>query len=202
MSDQNLDLASILNALFGSNPATPESRALRQARDARWAQMLPNWPAKALGGYPSASPDDVFAVMGATRSLGGMSRLPSSSSLAIPDAPPLEIMNKNARVESVPIASTRATQPRMEWGNFKKGKHPEPLFREYADKPVAVRKENGEYLIFDGHHRTVSAANKGEKYLDMYVVDAKTYAPELAGRPPAAQTISDEELLRALSGGN
>jgi hypothetical protein len=158
--------------------------------------------------YAAKSFDSVMLPPGARMAspefggIGVEKYLPQSSSLAIPEAPSLDIMNKYSRVESVPLDSARATQRQMQWGDFNEGKHPGPLIKGFEDKPVAVRREDGEYLIFDGHHRAAKAKNLGAKTMDMYVIDAKTYAPELAGRKPAPQTISDDDLLRELMGGN
>ena len=124
--------------------------------------------------------------------------LPSGSSLAVPPAPTLDNMKSLSKVESVPLSSVKNTQDKMDWDKFNKGEHPAPLIKGYEDKPIAVKKENGEYLIFDGHHRSVKAINDGQKNMDMYVVNAKDYAPEFAGRKAAKSNISDDELLKQL----
>lgn len=124
--------------------------------------------------------------------------LPSGSSLVVPPAPTLDNMKNLAKVENVPLSSVKNTQNKMDWDKFNKGEHPAPLIKGYEDKPIAVRKENGEYLIFDGHHRSVKAINDGQKNMDMYVVNAKDYAPEFAGRKAAKSDISDDELLKQL----
>jgi hypothetical protein len=126
--------------------------------------------------------------------------LPSSSSLATPPAPSIEDMVRASRVESVPLAQARGTQPKMGWDKFDAGEHPGPLLKGYEDMPVAVRREDGEYLIFDGHHRSAKAISDGASSMNMYVIDAKKYAPEFAGRRPAPQTVSDDDLLDALKG--
>lgn len=131
-------------------------------------------------------------------SLGMGGRLPSSQSLNTPPVPTPEQLSKLGRIETVPLSQARATQSKMDWEKFGKGEHPPELVKGYTDKPVAVRREDGEYLIFDGHHRTQSAIEKGANSMDMYVIDARDYAPYAAGRKPAAQSISDEELLRLL----
>ena len=140
-----------------------------------------------LAGKPAAKP-------------GGS--LPHSSSLAVPPAPSLPDMARASRVEKVPLSQVRGTQPKMDWEKFNAGEHPAPLLEKYADKPVAVRREDGEYLIFDGHHRAVRASENGQSALDMYVIDAKDYAPEFAGRKPQPSspkwTQADDDLLREL----
>jgi hypothetical protein len=103
-----------------------------------------------------------------------------------------------SRVESVPLSQARGTQPKMQWEKFDAGESPLPLIDGYTDKPVAVRREDGEYLIFDGHHRAVKAIDNGSNNMQMHVIDAKDYAPEFAGRKPAPDTISTDDLLKML----
>jgi len=110
-------------------------------------------------------------------------RLPSSNSLVLPDAPTPEQMRAASRIERVPLASARRTQNNMDWERFDRGDSPGELVAGFGDRPVAVRREDGEYLIFDGNHRTVRAAEGGADDLEMYVIDAKDYAPDMAGRP-------------------
>lgn len=125
--------------------------------------------------------------------------LQSSNSLNLPDAPTKEIMAAKSRVEDVPLDMVRGTQSKMDWDMFARGESPGALIDGYGDKPVAVRREDGEFLIFDGHHRAALAASEGKASLDMHVVDAKDYAPDRAGRKPSAQQgMSDDELLREL----
>jgi hypothetical protein len=124
--------------------------------------------------------------------------LPSSASLATPPAPSIDDMVRASRIEAVPLTQARGTQPKMNWDKFNAGEHPPPMIKGYEDLPVAVRREDGEYLIFDGHHRTVKAFNEGAATHNMHVIDAKNYAPEFAGRKPAAPSISHDDLLRLL----
>lgn len=125
--------------------------------------------------------------------------LPFSESLSLPPAPSVEQLQSLARVEKVPLAQARATNS-LQWERFDAGDHPPPMAEGFSDRPIAVRKENGEYLIYDGHHRIALAASKGLDEVDMYVVDAKDYAPMDAGRKPQSSnpSISDDELLRML----
>jgi hypothetical protein len=127
------------------------------------------------------------------------SKLPYGESLSIPEAPNKEQLKKHGRIEKVFLNKVRGTQPKMDWENFESGKHPKELIEGYADKPVAVRKENGEYLIYDGHHRTVLAIDSGKKHIDMHVIDAKNYAPEFAGKKPAKDKMTTDDLLKELS---
>jgi hypothetical protein len=125
--------------------------------------------------------------------------LPKSSSLATPPAPSAADMAR-ARVEVVPLSQARSTQSKMDWDRFESGKHPPPLLQNYADRPVAVRREDGEYLIFDGHHRSAKAMHNGTPEMEMYVINAKDYAPEFAGRKPAKYDPAEiEALASALS---
>jgi hypothetical protein len=128
-------------------------------------------------------------------------RLPSSASLNTPPAPTASDMARSSKVEDVPLSQARSTQSKMEMDRFNKGDHPPALISGYEDKPVAVRREDGEYLIFDGHHRAVTAMRQGHETMAMHVIDAKDYAPAFAGRKPAPPkwTSADDELLRELT---
>lgn len=88
----------------------------------------------------------------------------------------------------------------MNWEANKRGEYAQPLFEGFVDKPVAVRKETGEYIVLDGNHRSVNALNRGDKSLEMYVIDAKDYAPAYAGRKPAVDNTDTDALLKALLG--
>jgi hypothetical protein len=146
-----------------------------------------------VAGVPMRAGD---ALLGA----GPIRRLPSSSSLATPPAPTMEDMLRASRIEAVPLSQARGTQSKMQWDKFEAGDHPPPMLQNYADKPVAVRREDGEYLIFDGHHRTAKAMGDGADKLDMYVINAKDYAPEFAGRKTVQDSTDLDELLRQLMG--
>jgi len=128
-------------------------------------------------------------------------RLPSSDTLFVPSPPTKELLDKHSRIESVPLNKAKATQSKMEWNKFNSGKYGEPLAKGYEKHPIAVRKKNGEYLIYDGHHRTVLAKNSGESHLPMHVIDADKYAPESAGRveKPTRWSNDDDDLLRQLT---
>lgn len=128
-------------------------------------------------------------------------RLPASEYLNRPEIPTKEILDQYSRVEDVPLDMVRSHQKKMEWEKFKAGDHPGERFDGYADKPVAVRLENGEYLIHDGNHRTVMAINEGKKSLPMTVVDAKKYDPANAGRKAAKVTKGEvDDLMAELTG--
>lgn len=131
---------------------------------------------------------------------GVRGRLPASSSLDKPLPPTAEDMARASRIEAVPLSQARGTQTKMYWDEFDAGKHPAPLLDKYADLPVAVRREDGEFLLMDGHHRAYRALSDGAKDMKMYVIDAKDYAPWAAGKPAVQQKWgpSDDELLRAL----
>lgn len=108
--------------------------------------------------------------------------LPTSENLNMPEIPTKNLMDKFSKIESVPLSSVRAGQSKMNWDDFNKGKHPEPLIKGYEDKPVAIKLRNGEYIIQDGHHRTVNEINKNKNAMEMYVIDAEKYDPVNAGR--------------------
>jgi len=149
-----------------------------------------------LGSMPMPRP---FGSLG----MGGMGRpsnLPFSESLSLPPAPSSSQLRSMGRIESVPLEQARATNS-LQWDRFNSGDHPPPMAEGFSDKPIAVRKENGEYLIYDGHHRTALEASKGRNSMDMYVIDARDFAPADAGRkPPAAPKWSsaDDDLMREL----
>lgn len=144
-----------------------------------------------LGSMPIPRPSGSIGMGGRPKNL------PFSDSLSIPPAPTPDLVSRFGRIESVPISKAKATNP-LQWERFDSGDHPPELVPGFGDKPVAVRKENGEYLIFDGHHRTALAASNGKDAVEMYVIDAKDYAPSHAGRKSAPQSMTDEELLMAL----
>ena len=146
--------------------------------------------------------------------------LPFPDSLNIPTPPSRADMDRHSRRVDVPLHTARATQTAMDWRRPGERTNPGPLVPGYEDAPVAVRKETGEHLIFDGHHRTVSAINSGRQTMPMHVIDAKHYDPENAGRPPMRHGIdakhydpenagrppmrhgmSDEEMLAELRPG-
>lgn len=142
----------------------------------------------------------VGAVRGTARQ---RTSLPESERLTTPRPPTSEELATKGRVESVPLSEVRATQSTMQWDRFNKGDHPPPIVKGFEDKPVAVKTENGEYLVFDGHHRTVKAMNAGQQTKDMYVIDAKAYDPANAGRKPKPSpkwSKADDDLLAELGG--
>lgn len=147
-----------------------------------------------LGSMPIPRPSGSIGMGGRPKNL------PFSGSLSMPPAPTPDLVSRFGRVESVPISKAKATNP-LQWERFDSGDHPPELVPGFGDKPVAVRKENGEYLIFDGHHRTALAASKGADSMEMYVIDAKDYAPADAGRKSSAPTkwsTADDDLMREL----
>lgn len=126
-----------------------------------------------------------------------LKNFPKSESLAIPPAPTLDVMKKLSRVENVNLDNVKSTN-KLDWDKFNKGEHPEELIKGYGDKPVAVKKENGEYLLYDGHHRSALARNSGSPQMEMYVIDAKNYAPEFAGKKSVKDNIDTDTLLKEL----
>jgi hypothetical protein len=129
---------------------------------------------------------------------GAQGMLPSPSSLTMPSVPTRENMQSFSRVESVPLANAVSFQSARKWDKFNKGEHPGELIQGYGDKPVALRLENGEYVIYDGNHRTDLALKAGQKDLPMNVIDVKSYDPAHAGRKPVASKMSDDDLLAEL----
>jgi predicted GNAT family acetyltransferase len=126
------------------------------------------------------------------------SKIPSPSSLTMPDVPTMEQMQKYGRVETVPLSKAVSFQSARNWDKFNKGEYSGDLVKGFGDKPLALRLENGEYIIYDGNHRTDLAMQAGKTELPMNVIDVKSYDPAHAGRKPVPPSISDDELLRSL----
>ena len=126
--------------------------------------------------------------------------LPDPSSLAMPLVPTVEQMKQYGRVEVVPLSKAVSFQKARDWEKFNAGKGAGDLVKGYGDKPLALRLENGEYVIYDGNHRTDLALQKGKTEMPMHVIDVKSYDSEVAGRKPAPSRISDDELLNMLLG--
>lgn len=130
----------------------------------------------------------------------GATGLPSPQSLTMPSVPTVEQMGKYGRTEVVPLSQAVSFQSARNWENFNAGKHPGDLVAGYGDKPLALRLETGEYVIYDGNHRTDLALQKGQTELPMYVIDVKSYDPTHAGRKPVPPSMTDDELLSSLLG--
>jgi hypothetical protein len=126
------------------------------------------------------------------------SKIPSPSSLTMPDVPTMEQMQKYGRVEVVPLSQAVSFQSARNWDKFNKGEYSGDLVKGFGDKPLALRLENGEYIIYDGNHRTDLAMQAGKTELPMNVIDVKSYDPAHAGRKPVPPSMSDDELLRSL----
>jgi hypothetical protein len=155
----------------------------------------------ALGGMGLAAVGMVPAVGDAVAK--GLKALPSSASLNIPTAPTVEQLAQYATLQPVPLDMARGSQPRMDWNKFNSGQYGEPMFPGYVDAPVAARRRDGEYIVYDGHHRSVKAMNEGSPEIPMYVIDASVYDPSNAGIAPHQAPMpnigmTDEELLREL----
>ncbi len=145
-----------------------------------------------------------MAERGALGMSGGrLKSLPSVESLQGLPHPSVQNLKDFSRLEAVDLSKARTLQDGrggMNWEGNAKGEYAPALFDGYGARPVAVRKETGEYVILDGNHRTVNAINRGDKNLEMHVIDAKEYAPRYAGVKPAPPSISDDELLKLLTG--
>jgi hypothetical protein len=126
--------------------------------------------------------------------------LPSPKSLTMPSVPTVEQMKQYGRTEVVPLSQAVSFQSARNWEKFNAGKGPGDLVAGYGDKPLALRLETGEYVIYDGNHRTDLALSKGKTELPMHVIDVKSYDPAHAGRKPVPDKISSDELLKMLLG--
>ena len=143
--------------------------------------------------------DSLIQKATATMAARNIDRLPSSEAMNFPDTPTPSQMQEFGRVERVPLNAARRTQNSMDWERFNRGESPGDLIAGYGDKPVAVRREDGEYLIYDGNHRAVRSIRSGGRDMEMYVIDAKDFAPDMAGRPRATVSRSEiDDLLREL----
>jgi hypothetical protein len=132
------------------------------------------------------------------KNLNKTAMLPSPSSLAMPSVPTVEQMKQYGRVETVPLSKAVSFQSARNWENFKAGKHPGDLVAGYGDKPLALRLETGEYVIYDGNHRTDLALQKGKTEMPMHVIDVKSYDPAHAGRKPVPPSMTTDELYNLL----
>jgi hypothetical protein len=124
---------------------------------------------------------------------GKKNSLPMSENLNWPRKPTEKEMRDLSKVSDVPLDMARGTQSKMYWDDFNANKgETAALLSGFEDMPVAARLENGEYIIFDGHHRTVKAIQDGKTNLKMHVIDAKKYDPENAGRKK--QPVKKEDV--------
>ena len=130
----------------------------------------------------------------------GKTGLPSPQSLTMPSVPTVDQMKKYGRTEVVPLSKAVSFQSARNWEKFNAKKGAGDLVSGYGDKPLALRLETGEYVIYDGNHRTDLALQKGQTELPMHVIDVKSYDPAHAGRKPVPPSMTDDELLNSLLG--
>jgi len=123
--------------------------------------------------------------------------IPSPSQLNLPRTPTKSEMERLSRVESVPLSQVRRGN-KLEWDKFNNGEYGAPLVDGYAGKPLAVKLENGEYVLLDGNHRSAKAFANGSTQMDMHVISAKAYDPSNAGRASSADSKGTDELMREL----
>ena len=147
----------------------------------------------------SIKPTGLLGVTSATKDVR-KTGIPSPQSLSMPLVPTVEQMKKYGRTEVVPLSKAVSFQSARNWEKFNAGKGPGDLVAGFGDKPLALRLETGEYVIYDGNHRTDLALQKGKTELPMHVIDVKSYDPEAAGRKPVKSKINDDELLNMLLG--
>lgn len=127
-----------------------------------------------------------------------VSILPQPSQLNKPRVPTASEMANLSRIEDVPLSAARAGQSQMAWAEQNAKKFADPLIDGFADRPVAIRLENGEYIIADGNHRAVRAFNEGRQTLPSYVIDAKAFDPANAGRRPINSNQSSDDIFSEL----
>jgi hypothetical protein len=124
-------------------------------------------------------------------------KLPLPDTFAIPRAPNETEMRIHSRIENVPLNRALGTETTRQWERFNNGDHPPELISGYGDKPVAAKLSNGNYLIYDGHHRAELALKNGIMSLDMHVINVKDYAPGSDQKPSSGPSI--DELFRELT---
>jgi GNAT superfamily N-acetyltransferase len=125
------------------------------------------------------------------------SSLPASDALFLPPPDPAAAKTLAQRMD-VPLDRAFATQGQRQWNRYHAG-DTTPMFPGLEDLPVAVRREDNTYHLFDGHHRADLALQSGQTSMPMHVINAKDYAPEAAGRAPRPDSgPSIDELLAAL----
>ncbi len=156
------------------------------------------------GGIAMNTPymDKMFNLAQFQGSIKPTGLLPSPQSLTMPSVPTIDQMKKYGRTEVVPLSKAVSFQSARNWEKFNAGKGPGDLVAGYGDKPLALRLETGEYVIYDGNHRTDLALSKGKTELPMHVIDVKSYDPAHAGRKPVPDKMSSDELLKMLFGNN
>jgi hypothetical protein len=154
------------------------------------------------GGMAMNTPymDKMFNLAQFQGSIKPTGLLGSPKSLTMPDVPTVDQMKQYGRVETVPLSKAVSFQSARNWEKFNAGKGPGDLVAGYGDKPLALRLETGEYVIYDGNHRTDLALQKGKTELPMHVIDVKSYDPAHAGRKPVPDKMSADELLKLLLG--
>lgn len=129
--------------------------------------------------------------------------LPSRSNYRVPLIPTAAQMDRFGRIERVPLSKVEANEPNSSrrWDRFSQGDSPGAVVEGYGTRPLAVRQESGEYIIYDGHHRTQRALSQGSDDLEMNVIDARNYDPENAGRAPRPYDQQEiDDLARELFG--
>jgi hypothetical protein len=154
------------------------------------------------GGMAMNTPymDKMFNLAQFQGSIKPTGLLPSPQSLTMPSVPTVDQMKQYGRTEVVPLSKAVSFQSARNWEKFNAGKGPGDLVAGYGDKPLALRLETGEYVIYDGNHRTDLALSKGKTELPMHVIDVKSYDPAHAGRKPVPDKMSSDELLKMLFG--
>lgn len=181
--------------LGGALPSPSAVQSEAEAALARYRAVNPNdTGARVLNpgdaGYPTnAQWDDASRAY-----VAQYRRLPQSEALVTYSPPSVEQMQRYGRVERVPLSQARGSQGWMDWDRVNSGVRPGDMVAGYGDRPLAVRREDGEYVLMDGHHRTVRAIEAGDVDAEMYVIDAKDFAPDIAGRAPQPVKYDRQEI--------
>lgn len=184
-------------ARAAEDPAAVDAARVRVLEDAEAKHIPPETPPGNERGIETVREAVESGDMAPLRAMAAEQEglLPSPSTLTMPDVPSAVNMEQFGRVESVPLDKAVSFQAARNWSKFKAGEHPGDLIPGYGDKPVAVRLETGEYVVYDGNHRTDLALSSGLKSLDMHVIDAKAYDPAHAGKKPIKVSAAEDDAL-------
>jgi hypothetical protein len=157
------------------------------------------------GNYASAAGNAALGAIGLVPGAGdlaakGIKGLGFPSQFNVPRVPTAEEMARASQVQRVALGQARHGNG-LEWDKFNSGSHAVPLVPGYADKPLAVQLENGEYVLMDGNHRAALAQHQGASDMEMHVIPARQYDPENMGRAPVPfkSKMSDDDLAALLA---
>jgi hypothetical protein len=129
----------------------------------------------------------------------GPKALNPRSDFSTPLVPTREQMQQFSRVERVPFDAAEAHERAAyrRWDDFNSASHPGAVVDGYSDLPLAVKLNNGKYVVYDGHHRAELMRGRGDESANMFVIDAAKYDPENAGRRPSKNLTPEQQRKEA-----